>query len=423
MAKFNFDDSDGVWRTIGGRRVFIRNGQSISDAMKKSGKFKSAKKKNEYTKEELKEKYGTDDTDIINAGKEQEERVSIKESDEKNPIEKMANDRIKEKENTLANDKAMLEAMKRKEIDDVNGWKKEDFENRIGKNEEYLKNAKSEQKEAGERLNEIKEKSDNQISNTKYTADEDDILNRFSEDYGYDKGDNLKNLKGQIDYMRNPNESIHRTAERLVEGGDFLIYNGDIKDWLSERNIKYNDDNFFDVYKKEMADKIESLYNQKQNNKVEVSGLKEKTNAKIKIDEPNKKNMSVDAYAGYKEKFNNTWGEDGSKDKVVSAKMYSNDEFMEHLTDSNWHSERKALEQANLTNKELEYIKNRTNVSAWGVENLTGKEQVEKLIQEAKNQNNSISNSLRRKAYQKYLKEHPASKLTFEDFKDMNKLK
>ena len=45
MAKNEkFNEEDGVWRTIGGRRVFIRNGQSLSDAMKQSGKFKSAKK-------------------------------------------------------------------------------------------------------------------------------------------------------------------------------------------------------------------------------------------------------------------------------------------------------------------------------------------------------------------------------------------
>lgn len=38
MASFN--DGDGVWRTISGRHIFIRNGQSISSAMKASGKFK-----------------------------------------------------------------------------------------------------------------------------------------------------------------------------------------------------------------------------------------------------------------------------------------------------------------------------------------------------------------------------------------------
>ena len=41
MAKIK--DEDGVWRTIGGRRIFIANGQSLSDAMKSSGKFKKSK--------------------------------------------------------------------------------------------------------------------------------------------------------------------------------------------------------------------------------------------------------------------------------------------------------------------------------------------------------------------------------------------
>ena len=38
------NDLGGVWRTIGGRKVFIKDGQSISSAMKESGKFKPATK-------------------------------------------------------------------------------------------------------------------------------------------------------------------------------------------------------------------------------------------------------------------------------------------------------------------------------------------------------------------------------------------
>lgn len=60
MASFN--DSDGVWRTISGRRVFIREGQNLGDAMKASGKFKSLKgksgkvqSKKELFKERLKD--------------------------------------------------------------------------------------------------------------------------------------------------------------------------------------------------------------------------------------------------------------------------------------------------------------------------------------------------------------------------------
>lgn len=37
MAK---SDIGGVWRTVGGRRIFIKDGQSLEEAMKESGKFK-----------------------------------------------------------------------------------------------------------------------------------------------------------------------------------------------------------------------------------------------------------------------------------------------------------------------------------------------------------------------------------------------
>lgn len=45
MARF--DDDDIIWRTIGGRRIPIRKGQSLSEAMKESGKFKLSKKQKE----------------------------------------------------------------------------------------------------------------------------------------------------------------------------------------------------------------------------------------------------------------------------------------------------------------------------------------------------------------------------------------
>lgn len=45
MIKKKYDSSEGVWRTIGGKRVFIKTGQSLSDAMRESGKFKKEKEK------------------------------------------------------------------------------------------------------------------------------------------------------------------------------------------------------------------------------------------------------------------------------------------------------------------------------------------------------------------------------------------
>ncbi len=45
----------GVWRTIGGRRVFIKEGQDLASAMKESGKFKSAKKISKEDEDSIKE--------------------------------------------------------------------------------------------------------------------------------------------------------------------------------------------------------------------------------------------------------------------------------------------------------------------------------------------------------------------------------
>lgn len=49
------NDTGGVWRTVGGRKIFIKEGQEISDAMKESGKFKSKSNKG-LSEEERKKK-------------------------------------------------------------------------------------------------------------------------------------------------------------------------------------------------------------------------------------------------------------------------------------------------------------------------------------------------------------------------------
>ena len=45
---------DGVWRTVRGRKIFIKDGQSLTEAMKDSGKFES-KKEEKFTEEEIEE--------------------------------------------------------------------------------------------------------------------------------------------------------------------------------------------------------------------------------------------------------------------------------------------------------------------------------------------------------------------------------
>ena len=86
-------------------------------------------------------------TEFENFGREARARA-IDKINEGTPLQDMANDRIKEKQNTLANDKAMLEGMKRNGINEVQGWTQKDFENRIKKNEDYLDVAKSNKEES-----------------------------------------------------------------------------------------------------------------------------------------------------------------------------------------------------------------------------------------------------------------------------------
>ena len=47
-------EENGVWRTVGGRRIFIKDGQDLASAMKESGKFES-KKEEKFTEEEIEE--------------------------------------------------------------------------------------------------------------------------------------------------------------------------------------------------------------------------------------------------------------------------------------------------------------------------------------------------------------------------------
>lgn len=58
------EDIGGVWRTIGGRRVFIKEGQDLASAMKESGKFKKTinqtKKEKKVTYKEYVYKNGYD---------------------------------------------------------------------------------------------------------------------------------------------------------------------------------------------------------------------------------------------------------------------------------------------------------------------------------------------------------------------------
>ena len=299
MAKKKYDSENGIWRTIGGRRVFIRKGQDLSSAMKESGKFNNMRK----------DVANNDEYELYKRAKENPDSID--------PMTENSTD-----------------------------WEVLD------------------KKYSG-----IYEKERNDYESKVFGADvtkaDEQMKKVFGKDFKYDEekqktGNDSKNWR----------EQVKRNNELMEK---------ELKDYEKDNSRYYDDDNYYEIFR---------------NN--------ERRNAKIKQEVPTEPYEYVEAYAGYRDKSYKLAGTKMSGKDVVeygrkswTGKEYTNDEFMEHLTDSNWHQERKMLEEAKLTNQELAYIKDRTTLSQWSVgEELTGSKNVEKMIKEAKSYYSNNSSNL-----------------------------
>lgn len=119
-------DIGGVWRTVGGRRIFIKDGEDLETAMKNSGKFNNKKDNKNEEIEELQKEYD-----------------SIKSMFDPRKAE------LRDKINALKEGKSVEE------------YKKAEKEKQVKQEAEYLKEKETrlrEQKEATRKENEIKYK-------------------------------------------------------------------------------------------------------------------------------------------------------------------------------------------------------------------------------------------------------------------------
>lgn len=488
MVKNDFNDMDGVWRTVGGRRIFIRTGQSLSDAMKKSGKFKSAKKKNEvkdesksFSREELKEKYGTDNTDIINAGKEKEDRVALKEDkkelnlsqrqkDEGNRLSQKAKDMAKDDINTylkgnkgnwnndddFVRDLANEHNIDRDEAQKMFNYQK--YVNDTLNNDEYLK---------ANRPNEYFQKQLKE-SGVKTFADEikeNDVANRVKENKivdSYGKNVVYQTKKGNyITSRQNYNDYVNGKTNKL--GGELVLNEKEARERLAsyDADEKYPYKGYVNDVKTGNGQKAEELKKETLNKMYKSIGyddskynygLEKTSNEKYTIETISKAEYDKmpNDYKGTLKELVDTaefrgenkkdlikqyekMGYDVNKDKTIlvnekggtvlkpvkisdSNEKYSIDYFKQRgveIKDSVPKGYVK-LEGATTAPKGYEWYSN--GKSRFGGE-------YKNALVKKENTSSSINNTIRRKAYQKYLKEHPASKITFEDFKDMNKMK
>ena len=260
MAK-KFNEEDGVWRTIGGRKVFIRNGQSMSEAMKESGKFKKGNK--EEIKEEIKEETKEDTKEEIKEEKIDKEKDIDKEEEEKGKkinetmdkrqeIIKKLDDETKELSDY---DKYNLAVSK---LEDTEGMQPTEKQYWVGVKEDYQKNALGKQMK-NEEKDDSKKSYDNYVKET--LSNEDYIReNRPNE--------HLNNLI---------NESKEKRESQLKEQDEYELYkkakeNPDSIDPMTENSTDW------ETLDKKYKDKYEKESNPSDDNKGENTNYKNKIN-------------------------------------------------------------------------------------------------------------------------------------------------
>ncbi len=440
MTKLSFDDGDGVWRTIGGRRVFIREGQSLSDAMKKSGKFKSAKKKSttkdenkKFSNDELNEKYverkkqmenWLDETNSGKLSKYEEE--ALKYEREKHG-EKAYQDLKKEfgRGDDTFRKVSASGSNDKEEKKKIGGWrineqgKKEYYERELADNERGYWTKENGQRVFKENPNYKGDKKELNLSQSQkehFAGEElyDDNPNRF--------GNKMRQYNDKM--AKEQNESAKRVEERYKkelnlsqrqkDEGNRLnakaksMARDDINTYLKGNKGNWDNDEDFvrDLANEHNIDRDEA---QKMFNYQKYVNDTLNNDEYLQVNRPNEYFQKQMKESGVK-----TFADEIKENEKTSNKKYSVDYFKQRgveIKDSVPKGYVK-LEGATTAPKGYEWYSN--GKSRFGGE-------YKNALVKKEEGSNQITNALRRKAYQKYLREHPASKISFDDFKDMRK--
>lgn len=456
----------GVIRMVGGRRIFIKDGQSLSDAMIQSGKFKGQK-----TKPGMRESYREEkDKDKEEVKKLRDEYEKDTKNDEKLKAYLDKQDEYLDKYEEYK-DKTEL----KRETEPL----REDYRN---------KQFEERQKEAVDKLN--KNAEDGVLNDIKdflsgredYDGSREDFINDLSKEWNVDR-DKVEDMLHEESAksprnFNNPSKATQKQVEDMMNDEDYqkklnkevneLVGNAtpreksnferakeekekleqEMKDLENSWLTHYNESNFNDEEWRKKSDELMNARNEKREafdkafkdyinladdkdlswqDKVrrndiaqeeELAKLKEKQhspeymfhqdkwrddyygtfekyeqeNAKLKEANAKPEDLyePISSYYSFNKKRHELSGDkmndDGSVaewgDKKFTGKDYTNDEFMEHLEDANWHTERRMLETAGLTNQELSYIKDKVTLDSYGAD--LDRDKTQKLIDEAK---------------------------------------
>lgn len=451
MAKLSFDDGDGVWRTIGGRRVFIRSGQSLSSAMKESGKFKSAKKKSttkdenkKFSNDELNEKYAErkkqmenwlNETNSGKLGKDEEEALKYEREkhgekayqDLKKEFEK-GDDTFKKASASESNDKEDKKEQKSIEDNKSPGQKTADLIKESG-----VKTFADEIKESSTKESNYR----NKITDVAKNSKEDNVTLdvETGKPVSFEKGYSVSFQQSSDNYS---DEEYHAKVEECKAKCDGKVYAGkyggdaeasfhtDSLEDAKELMYKYNQESIYD-WKHEtliMNDKYNASTN--KTNYKEEKTTNDYMNKKIrnsvsknKDDLPKKVKIETQGTSNRKEVSENI--------QAHILDYYDKPEdFIQQMDNMNeptmWHAGEKLAKGGSYM---IYYDEQRDFLNSLKINPKNKEFSDDRVFQTYTSlvgrESAKLYDRLQKNAYRKYLKEHPLSKLTFQDFKDMRK--
>ena len=247
MAEFN--GKQGVWRTVGGRRIFIVDGEDLKTAMEKSGKFKDLKKENKeknYKKieKQLLEDYTKVDTEDLEMYKN-----IFKEQGKEKFANRLQNEIDKRTTKEVKNDKFLQKAVALNERD-KGKISEEEYFNKLSEIDGLdPEKEKTRVRENLERLGvEVPDylKNKNQKENKKTTKEVNDEYNKLSkkmqqDDYYYRPEDDrkLQELRAEYDTL----------VAKGQEDVNLSEYN-EIKKQSKLENLQTQLDNETNIFKK-----------------------------------------------------------------------------------------------------------------------------------------------------------------------------
>ena len=394
------NDIGGVWRTIGGRRVFIKDGQDLASAMIESGKFKNLRSDYRKAKKE--------DTKVKE--EEDKKRLEIAKDIAKEIYGKNMSDELlerKAKEILEHQDGEVLEKGD-KSYTNANG--------QIERSTEYLKKWQEDLKKANKESKEEKKETfisqstnpfypDKEYSEEELKQMENSGVKPMNNTYSGSgwKGINAdKNLstkeqaKAITDTMKEqyPDVKISRKSD-VYSGGssiDFNIMSSDKDLYISDKDIdKFGSEQLFNT-------DITRGY-----------GFERWANENVENYRTEHRYSADDVKKYAKETLNNIRNHE--EQNVRGNEWYLSDYGKEVVTELNKQANSYTYDDSDAM---TDYFNHGTymniSIGKWN-----------KPYEVNQTTNNFMNNKIRQKAYEKYLKEHPASEMTFQEFEKMNK--